>query len=82
MASLFPYLRVQMISIIGSLLIVIFSFGLGIILTLLCFNMLLYLIFLKLGAKSKTLTFTNRFPRLISNKRNSLLSYEENEPRL
>jgi len=65
----------MMVSIIGSLLVIIFSFSLGVIVGLLLFNALLY------GALGRWVNNPGRyniqkvFPRTISNKKLSPLSY-------
>ena len=71
------FFAIQMVSIIGSLLIVIFSFGFVIILALLFFNVLLYITFLKMSTKNMSLKFSNSFPHLISNKQTTLLNYDK-----
>jgi hypothetical protein len=70
--SLFALL---MVSVIGSLLIIIFSFSLGVIVALLLFNALFYGALAQWVKKPQLLSVQKVFPRTISNKRLSPLSY-------
>lgn len=70
--SLFALL---MVSVISSLLIIIFSFNLGVIVTLLLFNALLYGALAQWVKNPQLLSVQKVFPHTISNKRLSLFSY-------
>nr|WP_292960817.1 hypothetical protein [Muricauda sp. UBA7809] len=70
--SLFALLGV---SVIGSLFIVIFSFGLGVIVALLLFNALLYGALGQWVKKPHLLSVQKAFPHTISNKKLSPFSY-------
>ncbi|UNY98333.1 hypothetical protein MQE36_14755 [Zhouia spongiae] len=72
--SLFALL---MIAVVGSLLVIIFSFSLGIILALITLNLLLYFTLLKLVQSPGLFHLKKVFPSTISNKQINLLSYED-----
>ncbi|MEC7769793.1 MAG: hypothetical protein VX798_01330 [Bacteroidota bacterium] len=65
----------QMVSVIGSLLIIIFSFHFGVIVGLLLFNALLYGALGRWVKKPIPIKVKNTFPSTISNKRLSPLSH-------
>ena len=66
----------QMLSVIGSLMVIIFSFGMLTILTAIAWNCLLF-IGLNRFSKQPHLGFLKKsFPKRISNKRQSTLDYE------
>lgn len=67
----------QMVSVIGSLMVIIFSFGLGSILGTLVWNPLLYIILTKVAHNPQLLQLGHPFPNHISNRQNSFLSYED-----
>jgi len=67
----------MMVAIIASLLIIIFSFSFGIIIGVLVFNAALYVALLWITNNSQVFELTNSFPKIISNKRNSGLDYEQ-----
>ena len=69
--SLFALL---MVSVIGSLLIIIFSFSLGVIVALLLFNALLYGALAQWVKNPQLFSVQKVFPHIISNKRLSPLS--------
>ncbi|UGU15417.1 FUSC family protein [Sinomicrobium kalidii] len=69
------YFAIQMISVIASLLVIIFSFNLGIIVALLVANFCLFVILTKLTRTPGLLRFRKVFPDMISNKLNSHLDY-------
>ncbi|MBW8241897.1 MAG: hypothetical protein ACE37L_09450 [Allomuricauda sp.] len=71
--SLFALL---MVSVIGSLLVIIFSFSLGVIVALLLFNVLLYGALAQWVKNPQLLSLQKVFPKIISNKKLSPLSYE------
>ena len=66
----------MMIAVIGSLLIIIFSFGLGIIICVILANALLYIGLTKFSKNQHWLHFAKVFPKSISNKKTSVLYYE------
>lgn len=67
----------MMVSVIGSLLVIIFSFSLGVIISVLVFNIGLYIVFTYVTNKPSTSHIQQVFPETISNKKLSPLSYEE-----
>ena len=69
---------IMMIAVIASLLVVIFSFGFGIIIGVLAFNGMLYVGLTKFADNPHLLQFSKVFPNSISNKQSSALYYEEN----
>lgn len=68
----------MMIAILLTLLIIIFSFGLGIMLGLVVFDILLYIGLTKIAHTPSLFQWDNPFPKVISNKRNSGMYYEKN----
>ncbi|WP_170164492.1 hypothetical protein [Sinomicrobium pectinilyticum] len=72
-----PYFALQMISVIGSLLVIIFSFSLGAIATVLIWNVLLYAILSRLAQDPGMFHRQNVFPQTISNKKTSYMFYED-----
>lgn len=67
----------MIISVVGSLLVIIFSFSFVAIIGAFIFNITLYVAFIKFRRTPQLLQFTTLFPRIISNKKSSLLDYEE-----
>ncbi|MGW1453765.1 hypothetical protein ACWBC2_02120 [Salegentibacter agarivorans] len=67
----------MMISIIASLLVIIFSFSLGIIIGALLFNAGLYIALNRISRLLEFSQIIGVFPKIISNKRISNLRYEE-----
>ena len=67
----------QMVSVIGSLMVIIFSFGLGSILGALIWNPLLYMALTKIAHQPQLLQLNHPFPKHISNRQNSFLAYED-----
>ncbi|MAN26959.1 MULTISPECIES: hypothetical protein [Mesonia] len=67
---------VMMISIIASLLIIIFSFSFGIIIGVLVLNSVLYIALTRITSNPQLFQMVKTFPKSISNKRNSGLDYE------
>ena len=65
----------MMVSVIGSLLIIIFSFSLGVIVALLLFNALLFGALTQWVKNTQLLSVQKVFPRTISNKKLSPFSY-------
>ena len=72
--SLFALL---MVSVIGSLLVIIFSFSLFVILSVLIFNFGLYVVLTYITNKPIASQLQKVFPATISNKRISPIDYEE-----
>ncbi|MFC4218957.1 hypothetical protein [Flagellimonas marina] len=70
--SLFALL---IVSVIGSMLVIIFSFSLGVIVALLLFNALLFGALAQWVKNPQLLSIQKVFPKTISNKRISPLSY-------
>ncbi|WP_106144263.1 hypothetical protein [Flagellimonas meridianipacifica] len=66
----------MMVSILASLLIIIFSFSFGIIIALMVCNGSLYVILLRIANRPQLFQMGNPFPKIISNKRNSGFTYE------
>ena len=67
----------MMLSIIASLLVIIFSFSLGVIISALLFNAFLYIGLNRISRLLEFLQMTGAFPKMISNKRNSGIHYEK-----
>ncbi|MDF0707661.1 hypothetical protein [Flagellimonas okinawensis] len=65
----------MMVSVIGSLLIIIFSFSFGVIVALLLFNALLFGALAQWAKNPQLLSVQKVFPYCISNKKLSPLSY-------
>jgi type IV secretory pathway VirB3-like protein len=68
----------MMISIIGSLLFIIFSFSFLVIISVFVFNAILYVALSRMIKNPALLHFRKVFPQTISNKKQSNLIYEEN----
>ena len=68
-----------MISVIGSLLVIIFSFRIIIILSLLLFNIALYGALLHLAHHAKPTSLKKVFPKTISNKKIGMSSYNTHD---
>nr|WP_252736499.1 hypothetical protein [Maribacter dokdonensis] len=66
-----------MMSTIISLLVIIFSFGLSVIATLLLVNCCLYILLMRIAQGAQLFHYTNPFPKIISNKKTTTLLYEE-----
>ena len=66
------FFALQMISVIASLLLIIFSFSLGMIATILLWNIALYILLNKLVQNPGLFHFQHVFPQHISNKKLSL----------
>jgi len=67
----------MMVSILASLLIIIFSFSFGIIIGVLVFNASLYVALTRIAHNPQLFQMTKAFPKIISNKRNSGFDYEQ-----
>ena len=67
----------MMTSVIGSLLLIIFSFSFSVIITVFVFNAGLYIVLTRISKNPALLYFKKVFPQTISNKNQSQLFYEE-----
>ena len=67
----------MMVSILASLLIIIFSFSFGIIIGVLVFNASLYVALTRIAHNPQLFQMAKAFPKIISNKRNSGFDYEQ-----
>ena len=68
----------MMVSVLASLLIIIFSFSFRLIIGILVFNAALYVALTRIINNPQLFQITKTFPKIISNKRNSSFDYEEN----
>ena len=68
--SLFALL---IISVVASLLIIIFSFSLGMITAALLWNSSLYIALTKFGKRIKNISFADPFPTTITNRKENIL---------
>jgi len=66
-----------MVSILASLLIIIFSFSFVMIIGILIFNSALYVALTRITNDPQLFQMAKAFPQIISNKRNSGFDYEE-----
>ena len=67
----------MMVSILASLLIIIFSFSFVMIISILIFNAALYVALTRITNDPQLFQMAKAFPQIISNKRNSAFDYEE-----
>tara|TARA_R110002012_G_scaffold311668_1_gene521331 strand:- start:300 stop:506 length:207 start_codon:yes stop_codon:yes gene_type:complete len=67
----------MMISIVASLLVIIFSFSFGIIIGVLIVNSMLFIALTRIANNPQLFQMAKAFPKIISNKRNSGFDYEE-----
>ena len=67
----------MMLFVIGSLLVIIFSFSLGIIIGATVLNLTLYVFLARLTQHPQMLHFQKVFPDMLSSKKSSGLSYED-----
>ncbi len=67
----------MMVSILASLLIIIFSFSFVMIIGILIFNAALYVALTRITNDPQLFQIAKAFPRIISNKRNSGFDYEQ-----
>ncbi|SFN37717.1 hypothetical protein [Salegentibacter flavus] len=72
-----PLFALMMLSIIASLLVIIFSFSLGVIISAMLFNAFLYIGLNRISRLLEFVQMTGAFPKMISNKRNSGIDYEK-----
>ncbi|WP_323028457.1 hypothetical protein [Gelidibacter japonicus] len=66
----------MMVSILASLLVIIFSFSFGIIIGVLIFNAALYVALIRITNHPQLFQITKVFPKIISNKKNTSFNYE------
>ena len=66
---------VMMISILASLLVVIFSFSFGIIMLVFAGNLFLYIVLSQIKNNPQLFSVGRTFPKIISNKKNTNISY-------
>lgn len=66
----------MMVSILASLLVIIFSFSFAMIIGILVFNAALYVALTRITYNPQLFQMAKVFPKIISNKRNSGLDYE------
>jgi len=71
------FFALQMLSVIASLFVIIFSFSLGAIVAVLLWNVVLYMLLSKFSKKAGLFHFQGDLPRYISNKKYSQLNYED-----
>lgn len=71
------FFAVMMLSIIGSLLVIIFSFSLGLIISVAVLNLSLYFFLTRLTGNPELLRYQQVIPKMISNKKISGISYED-----
>ena len=73
----YPLFALQMLGVIGSLLVVIFSFSLFLVVGAVAFNLSLYSVLLRLAHRPQLLNVAKVFPSAISNKKTTDLGYED-----
>ncbi|MDL5512296.1 hypothetical protein QSE00_10750 [Arenibacter sp. M-2] len=69
------FFALQMISVVGSLMVIIFSFSLAMIMVVLVFNAGLYIALIRITNNPRPITFWRVFPKIISNKKSSFFTY-------
>ena len=67
----------MMVSVLASLLIIIFSFSFAMIMGVLIWNAALYVALTRINNNPQLFQMAKAFPRIISNKRNSGFNYEQ-----
>ncbi|MDT0642590.1 hypothetical protein RM553_07055 [Zunongwangia sp. F363] len=67
----------MMVSIVASLLVIIFSLSFGIIIGVLSFNSALYIALTRITNNPQLFQLEGSFPNIISNRKNSGLYYEK-----
>jgi hypothetical protein len=72
-----PLFALFMVAVIASLLVIIFSFSLGVIIIASVFNVSLYITLLRINRFLEVFQMIRIFPAIISNKRNSSINYEK-----
>mgnify|MGYP003663336133 FL=1 len=68
----------MMVSVLASLLIIIFSFSFAMIIGILIFNAALYVALTRITNNPQLFQMAKAFPQIISNKKHSGFDYEEN----
>ena len=68
---------IMMVSILASLLVIIFSFSFGIIIGVLLLNSALYIALTRITGNPQLFQMAKAFPQIISNKRTSGIDYEQ-----
>lgn len=68
---------IMMLSIVASLLAIIFSFSLLTVVSAVSLNLAVYILFIRIAANPQLLNFRKVFPALVSNKKTSGLRYED-----
>lgn len=68
----------MMVSVIASLLVIIFSFSFAIVIGVFVFNAGLYIGLTRIANLSRYLEFRSVFPKDITNKKSSLFNYDQN----
>tara|TARA_R110002049_G_scaffold69023_5_gene178872 strand:- start:8 stop:292 length:285 start_codon:yes stop_codon:yes gene_type:complete len=69
------FFALQMICVVGSLMVIIFSFSLAMIMGVLVFNTGLYVALIRITNNPQPITLWGVYPKIISNKKLSLISY-------
>lgn len=69
------FFALQMICVVGSLMVIIFSFSLAMIMGVLVFNAALYVALIRITNNPQPIALWGVFPKIISNKKSSLLTY-------
>ncbi len=67
----------MMMSILASLMVIIFSFSFGMIISVAIFNAALYIALTRITNNPQLFQLAKAFPKIISNKRNSGIDYEQ-----
>ncbi|MEM8846319.1 MAG: hypothetical protein AAGD17_04370 [Bacteroidota bacterium] len=65
----------MMISVVASLLVIIFSFSLVVITIGIIWNATLYILLTRLGSRIRHISLVNPFPKSISNRKESVLDH-------
>jgi len=71
------FFALMMMSILGSLLVIIFSFSFAVVLVVCLLNIGLYLCLLRITTNPQLLQVSKVFPKVISAKRSLLLGYDQ-----
>ncbi|CAN5401161.1 hypothetical protein BH23BAC2_BH23BAC2_27410 [soil metagenome] len=73
-----PFFALMLIAVIGSLLVIIFSFNFSVVISVFVLNAGLYICLLRISANPQLFQVARVFPKIISAKKLSLLDYEQN----
>ncbi len=68
----------MMISVVASLLVIIFSFSFAMIIGVFTINIALYIALTRITSSPQLFQLAKVFPKIISNKKTSVFDYEEN----